>query len=541
MIKKDTIYIFGHRNPDTDSVTSAIALSYLRKRQGLECEPAVLSSLNLETNYVLNYFNVEEPVFLNDVKVKISDLDFEKKYSVTEDDSLNDAYFKMLDAEISKIPVVDKYKRLKGLITMKDIAHEQFTNSIDMVKSTYDNILAAINGEELLRFDDKIEGNLLVASYKTSTIKENVEFNSKHILVVGDRHDIIKYAIKSRVKMLIITGPNTITERNLQLARKNKVNIINTKYDTMMTSRRFYLANNLSTIPYKKEILSIHDYDNVSDFMNLANKTRYNYYPVLNEKEKCVGILKLSDVNYDNRQRVILVDHNNYEQSAIGLDEAEILEIIDHHNIGSIGTNMPINFRNMPVGSTNTILYVMYNENNVKIPKKIAGLMLSGILSDTLILTSPTTTKLDKKAVKELSEKAGVDYKEYGYNMLRAGSSLRGKTKEEILYTDYKSYPVGDVKIGLGQISTTNPDEILKKKDEYINLLNAVSEGNNYYFVCFFITDVINKGSYVLYSERAEEILKKAYKDDELVQGTFLKGIVSRKKQILPVIMLEMG
>lgn len=540
MNSKDTIYIFGHRNPDTDSVTSAIALSYLRKRQGLVCEPAVLSSINLETNYVLNYFKVEEPVFLNDVKIKIRDLDYVKKYSVTEEDSLNDAYFKMLDAEISKIPVVDKKKKLKGLITMKDIAHEQFANNIDFVKTTYDNILETIDGEELLRFDEDIEGKLMVASYKTSTIKENVEFNSNHILVVGDRHDIIKYAIKSGVKLLIITGPNTITDRHLELARKNRVNIINTKYNTMITSRRFYLANNLSTIPYKKDILYVHDYDNVSDFMNMANKTRYNYYPVLNEKEKCVGILKLSDVNYNNRQKVILVDHNNYEQSAIGLDEAEILEIIDHHNIGSIGTNMPINFRNMPVGSTNTILYVMYSENNIKIPKKMAGLMLSGILSDTLILTSPTTTKLDKKAVKELSEKAGVDYKEYGYNMLKAGSSLKGKTKEEILYTDYKSYPVGDEKIGLGQLSTTNPDEILDAKDEYVNLLNDVAEGNGYYFVCLFITDVINKGSYVLYSRRAEEILRRVYKMEDLTQATFLKDVVSRKKQILPGIMLDM-
>ena len=540
MNNKENIYIFGHRNPDTDSVTSAIALAYLKKRQGLECIPAVLSSVNLETSYALNYFRVNEPVFLNDVKIKIEDLDFVKKYSVTESNSLNDAYFKMLDAGISKIPVVDKRNKLKGLITMKDIAHGQFTDNIDLVKSTYDNILKTIDGEELLRFDDDIEGHLLVASYKSSTIRENIDLTSNHILVVGDRHDIIKYAIKSGVKMLIITGPNTIIDRHLELARRHKVNIINTKYNTIITSRRFYLANNLSTIPYKKDILSIHDYDNVSDFMNIANKTRYNYYPVLDDKEKCVGILKLSDVNYNNKQRVILVDHNNYEQSAVGLDEAEILEIVDHHNIGSIGTNMPINFRNMPVGSTNTILYVMYSESNIKIPKRIAGLMLSGILSDTLILNSPTTTKLDIKAVKELSEIADIDYKEYGYNMLRAGSSLKGKTKEEVLYTDYKNYPVGDERIGLGQLSTTNPSEILDKKDEYVNLLNSVAEGNGYYFVCLFITDIINNGSYVIYSKRAEDILKRVYKLDDIEQGVFLKGVVSRKKQILPGIMLEM-
>ena len=209
-------------------------------------------------------------------------------------------------------------------------------------------------------------------------------------------------------------------------------------------------------------------------------------------------------------------------------------------NIGSIGTNMPINFRNMPVGSTNTIIFILYKENNIKIPSNIAGLMLSGILSDTLILTSPTTTELDKEAVEKLAKLAGVDYQEYGLNMLKAGSSLKGKTKEEVLYTDYKNYPVGDQKIGLGQLSTTNPDEILEEKEEYIELLNNVSEGNDYYFVALFITDIIHKGSYVLYSKRAEDILRKVYKNEKLTQGTFLEGVVSRKKQILPGIMLEM-
>ena len=307
-----------------------------------------------------------------------------------------------------------------------------------------------------------------------------------------------------------------------------------------MAARRINLANNISTLSYNKNVLCINEHENVSDFMSIANKTRYSYYPVINEDDECVGILRLSDVDYNNRQKVILVDHNNYEQSAIGLDEAEILEIVDHHNIGSIGTNMPINFRNMPVGSTNTILYILYRENNVKIPKDIAGLMLSGILSDTLILSSPTTTDLDKEAVDALSKIAGVDYKEYGLDMLKAGSSLKGKTREEVLYTDYKNYPVGDKKIGLGQLSTTNPDEILEVIDEYVELVNEVADANDYYLVCLFVTDIINKGSYVIYSRRAEDILRRVYKNEELTQGTFLEGVVSRKKQILPGIMLEM-
>ena len=533
-------YIFGHRNPDTDSVTATIALSYLKKQLGINCIPAVLSSINLESKYVLNYFNVKEPIFLNDVKIKVKDLNYIRNYSVTEEDSINDAYFKMTKVGISKIPVVDENKKMLGIITMSDIAKEQFSDNIDKINSTYSNILQAINGKEILRFNDKIQGNLTVASYRSTTILNTIEFDNNSILIVGDRHSVIEYAINSGVKLLIVTGNHQIKEQHLKMAQEKQVNLIVTPYNSLIAARKINLANNVSMIPYEKNILCINEHENVSEFVKISNKTRYSYYPVINEKDSCVGILRLSDVTYENKKKVILVDHNSYEQSAIGLEETEILEIIDHHNIGSIGTNMPINFRNMPVGSTNTIIYIMYKENNITIPKQIAGLMLSGILSDTLILTSPTTTQLDKDAVEYLAVLAEVDYRKYGLAMLKAGSSLKGKTKEEILYTDYKNYPIGDERIGLGQLSTTNPEQILEEKEEYIELLNNVAEANNYYFVALFITDIINNGSYVLYSTRAEDILRKVYKDENLTQGTFLENIISRKIQILPNIMIEM-
>lgn len=537
----ENVYVFGHRNPDTDSVTAAIALSHLKRELGVNAIPAVLSGINLETKYALKYFEVKEPVFLNDVKIKVKDLNYTKNYSVTEYDSINDAYHKMNEAGISKIPMVDNNKKLLGIITMKDIAKEQFNENIDIVNSNYNNILEAINGKELLRFDEDIKGKLTVASYRSTTIISSVPLDMNSILMVGDRHSVIEYAITSGVKLLIVTGGHQIKKEHLKLAQEKKVNIIVTPYSTLIAARRINLANSVSTINYVKDVLCISEYENVSDFMKIANKTRFSYYPVIDENEKCRGILRMSDVSYDKCKNVILVDHNSYEQSAIGLEETNIVEIVDHHNIGSIGTNMPINFRNMPVGSTNTILYIMYHENNIDIPKKIAGLMLSGILSDTLILNSPTTTDIDRKAVQELADIAGVDYQVYGLEMLKAGSSLKGKTKEEVLYTDYKNYPVGNYHIGLGQISTTNPDEILEEKEEYVDLLNQVADGEDYYFVALFVTDIIKKGSYVLYSKRAEDILKNVYKREDLTQGTFLEGVVSRKKQILPGIMLEMG
>ena len=242
-------------------------------------------------------------------------------------------------------------------------------------------------------------------------------------------------------------------------------------------------------------------------------------------------------MGYRNKKKVILVDHNSYEQSAIGLDEADILEIIDHHNIANIGTSHPINFRNMPVGSTNTIIYLMYKENNVKIPKDMAGLMLSGILSDTLILNSPTTTNIDKDAVNNLARIAKVDYKKYGFDMISYGTKLTGKSKEEILYNDFKRYPTDTGTIGLGQIYTTNISDVEKDKKAYITMLNNVANLNEYKFVALFVTDIIKNGTYVYFSDEGKEILSKAFNVEEMEEGTYLPNVLSRKMQVLPAIL----
>ena len=533
----EKVYIFGHRNPDTDSVTAAITLSYLKNKLGMNTIPAVLSSINLESKFALNYFNVPEPIFLNDVNIKLRDLKYTKNYTVKEKDSIYEAYFRMNKVGISKIPVVDKDKNMLGILSMKDIAKDQFSFNYSYVNATYDNICEVIKGTEILRFDDDIEGELLVASYKSTTFMEEITLNKNNILIVGDRHSIIEYAVNSGVKLIVVIGNGKMKEEHLKIAKKNKVNIIYTSYNTLETTKIFNLCNNVTSILNTEKILCVNENDDVNDFIKLANKTRYSYYPVLNKRGKCNGIIRFSDVGFRSKKNVILVDHNSYEQSAIGLEEANILEIIDHHNIGTIGTNMPISFRNMPVGSTNTIIYTLYKENRIDIPKNIAGLMLSGILSDTLILTSPTTTDIDREAACELSKIAGVDYKVYGYDMIRAGSSLEGMTMEQVLYKDYKTYTINNAKIGLGQVITTDIKDVLDKKDEYIELLNKVCEHNDYLYVCLFVTDILKNGTYVLYSDRAKEPLQNGFNIDNIKQGIFLRNVVSRKKQILPVLM----
>ena len=536
----EKVYIFGHRNPDTDSVTSAITLSYLKNKMGMNTVPAVLSSINKESKFALNFFDVKEPIFLNDVNIKIKDLSYTKNYTVKEEDSIYEAYFRMNRAGISKIPVINKNKNLLGILSMKDIAKDQFSFNYSYVSATYANICEVIKGRAVTRFDEDITGNLIVAAYKSTTFMEEITLNRDSILIVGNRHSILEYAVNSGVKLIVITGNGEIKKEHLDIAIKNKVNIIVTPYTTLETTKVFSLCNNVTSILNTEKVLCVSENDDINEFIKIANKTRYSYYPVLDRKERCMGIIRLSDVSFSHKKNVILVDHNSYEQSAIGLEDANILEIIDHHNIGTIGTNMPINFRNMPVGSTNTIIYNLYKENRVNIPKNMAGLMLSGILSDTLILRSPTTTNYDKIAVDALSKISKIDYKKYGHDMIKAGSSLDGMTKEQVLYKDYKNYTIGSDRVGLGQVITMDIKEVLNEKDEYINLLNNVSNNNNYLFVCLFVTDILENGTYVLYSDNAKEILESAFGIKDIKQGHFLKGIISRKKQILPVLMNDM-
>jgi len=536
----EKIYIFGHRNADTDSVCSAISLSYLKNKLGFNTVPAILSSINLETKYVLDYFDVKVPVFLNDVKIKIKDVDYIKKFTVNMYESIQKSYEKMNRLDISKIPVVDNDKKMVGIVSMKDIAKDQFNSNYEKVCASYENIINTLNAKSILKFDDKIEGDLLVASYKSTTFIEEMPLSNNNILIVGDRHSIIEYAINCKVKLIVITGDREIKSEHLELAKKNKVNIIKSSYNTLYTTRIFNLCNDVSTIMSMDKVLCVNENDSLSDFIELANKKKFSYYPVLDKKGKCLGIIRLSDIVANKKKKVILVDHNSYEQSAIGLEETEILEIIDHHNIGAIATNMPINFRNMPVGSTNTIIYTLFRENNIEIPSDIAGLMLSGIISDTLLFKSPTTTRMDIDAAIVLSHIAKVDYNEYGLKMLKTGSSLKGRSKEEILYTDFKNYSVMDKRIGLSQIFTMNIEEVNEEIGDYINLVNSISDKNNYYFVCLFITDILNNGSYVIYSDNAELVIKNAFNIENVYQGVFIKDILSRKKQVVPIIMNEL-
>ena len=533
----EKVYVFGHKKPDTDSVTSAIVLSYLKNQIGMDTEPRVLGEINNETKYVLDYFKIEEPKLLENVKLQIKDLTYPTDLNFYESDSIYNAFKFMNDNKVSVIPVIDNNDKFKGIVSMKDITRNFLSDEYNKVDCSFDNLLHTIEGQEVLRFDDRIKGSTIVSAYQHQTFMDNVKLTNDTILIVGDRSFIIEYAIKSKIKLIIITGNNNIKEEHLKLAKENKVNIIKTSFDSFKTIKYIGFADDISRITLTNDIITFKEDGYVTEFTDIASKTKYSNYPVLDNDNHCLGLLKLANVKDQKKKQVILVDHNEVKQSADGLDEADVIEVVDHHNIGSIDTLMPISFRTQPVGCTNTILYKLFKEYNVEIPKHIAGLMVSGIVSDTLLLKSPTTTNLDIEALNDLSKIADIDYEKYGLDMLKAGTSLKGKTKEEILYTDFKNFTVGSENMGIGQIFTFNFDELKADSKEYIELLTNTAKNNDYTVIALFVTDVLKNGSYVFFNEQAKELMEYAYDIKDIEQGHFLPDVVSRKKQMAPNIM----
>ncbi len=533
----EKVYIFGHQKPDTDSITSAISLSYLKNKLGMHTVPARLGEINDETKYVLKYFNVATPMFIEDVKLQLKDLNYHKDYFINQNVSIKQAYDYMTEKGITGIPVVDDNKKFVGLVTVKTIFKDLINGDFSYLHTSYNNILNTLEGEEVLKVDEEITGNLMAAAYRSATIINNVPLEKNHILIVGDRYSVIEYAIMSKVKLLIVVGNGEINEEHLNLARENHVNIIRTKFDTFHTTKVIGLANYLKNVIPSDRPYTFDEGTYYDDFVVKTSKLKHNNYPIIGKNDICKGLIRITEITDKRRKKVILVDHNELEQSAEGLEEADIIEIVDHHKIGNISTKNPINFRNMSVGCTNTIIYLMYQENNVEIPREIAGVMLSGILSDTLALTSPTTTDLDRQVVSSLAKIVDIDYQKYALDMFKAGTSLQGKTIEEIVNTDIKGFANDDLTFAVSQVFTLDIDSILARKEEYIDYINELAKNKEYRLVLLVVTDIIRNGSYLFYTDGSSEIISDGFDIIDMKQGTYVDGVVSRKKQVVPAIM----
>lgn len=533
----DKIYIFGHKNPDADSVCGSITLSNLKNKLGMNTEPRILSPINKETEYILNRFNIKVPEYLNDVRVQIKDINYHKDYIINENKSIYEAFKKMNDNAITGLPLVDDSDLFKGYVSLKEVASEMIYNENLYIDTTFDNIANILETKNYIKFDDQITGYAHAATFDDETFIKDIPIDEKSIVIVGDRETIIKHAINSNVKLIIMVKGKKLSEELENDARKHKVNVIMTNKSSFKIARVLCLTNPIKSIKRGSDTVTFTIDDYLTDFNEETNKLKHTNYPILNSRGKCLGMLRTIDAHEVTKKKVILVDHNMRAQSVDGLEEAEILEITDHHNIGDINTSSPINFRNMSVGAVNTIIYYLYRENNVKIDKTMAALMLSGIISDTLLLQSPTTTEKDRLVAADLARIAKLDLNTYGLELLSSGVSIEGLTANEILFKDFKIYKVGDYNMSIAQVFTTDFKYFEPRVDEIVEELNRVAKNHDYKSCALFVTNFLTNNSYILFSDNSKKILEIAYGIDDIKNGHMLKGVVSRKKQMVPYIM----
>ena len=528
-----TTYIFGHKIPDTDTVCASISLSYLKNKTGLKSEPRVLGSLNKETSFVLDYFKIKEPEFLNDVKVQIRNMHYLKNAMIEEHISIYRTYKALIEHGVTGFPLINNKKVLTGYVNVKEISRYLIDGDITKLDTSYDNILDTLGAIQVVRIDDEIKGDILAAAYKSETFLTRVKLTKNNVLIVGDRFKIQEYAINSGIKLLLLVNNVKLPNELLEKARKNRVNVITVPLGTFKCANMIKLCNYVKLLNINENPVTFNTYDSRDDFIEISSKLGHTNYPIVNKRNECLGMIRVVDVNDYEKKQVILVDHNQKSQSVDDIEEANILEIIDHHNLGTIGTTMPINFRSMPVGCTCTIIYKLYQEANVEIPKDIAGLMLSAILSDTLLFKSPTTTELDIETGEKLAKIAGIDIEKYGHKMFKAASSIKGMDIEDIIKTDIKTFKFEESNLAISQITTMDFEEIKAKEAEFISQLNSMCNVGNYKYALFFVTDIMKNGSYLFYSEGSKNLIENAY-GVEPEQGMFMDGVVSRKKQMLP-------
>ena len=529
----EEIMIFGHKNPDTDSITSAIALAHLKSAQGFNAKPYVLGDVSKETAYVLDYFNVTAPLELENVKIQIKDLNLDKIIGLTPDASILTAYHHMNQYKIRTLPIVDDEQMLLGIMTMKDIAMNTINGDFYKLDTSFDNIKVNLNATVLNYGHPEISGHILITAFHDDTIISEDIFDKHSIIITGDRYDVIDYAISSKAQLIIVTGDMKLPDRLIEKAAVSGVNMVTTPYDTYYTSRIISQTNRISSIMQSKHLIKFRQNEYLENVKDLIQTSKHSKFPVVNERGHYVGIIGRGHLLNPGKKNVIIVDHNEHSQSADGLQEANILEVVDHHKIGDISTNAPISFRNMPVGSTNTIIYQMYKEQCIDIPTHIAGLMMSGIISDTLLLKSPTTTSYDEEAVAFLSELTGVDAHIFAMEMFKTGTSVKGKSVKSVFFSDFKEFVQDGFKLGISQVFTLDVDDIFEKQEAYLELIKETHHHRDHYATIMVITDIIKEGSYLLFESKHDNLMQVTF-DQPMTQGTYIKDCVSRKKQIIP-------
>ncbi len=539
-LTKRPIYIVGHKNPDTDSICSAIAYAYLKNKcdDTNEYVAARAGQINQETQYVLNAFHADPPVYLHDVMTDARDIDMNDVEGVTEDVSLKKAWHLMRDRGDVTVPVIAAEK-LVGIITLGDIANaymDVYDNCIlSRAKTSYRNILETIDAEVIVGdasgyFDS---GEVVIATANPDVLEDYI--HAGDMVLLGNRYETQLCAIEMGASCVIVTMGAKISKTIQIFAREHNCILISTPYDTATVARLINQSMPIGYFMKRDKLTTFKITDKTEGIRAIMKKKRYHDFPVLDEEERYVGMISRRTLLNLRKKQLILVDHNELSQTVDGIDSAEILEIIDHHRIGTLETVSPVFFRNQPLGCTATIIYQMYLEKGIEIPKNIAGLMMSAIISDTLMFHSPTVTEVDKAAAVKLSEICGVEIDGFAVDMFGAGSSLSDKSAEEIFEQDYKNFSVNGFEFSVGQINSMNSielEEIREKIEPYIKERMPELPVE----MCFFmLTNIVyQKTELLCFGEKARQLVREAFRLPKTQKIFELKNLVSRKKQLIP-------
>jgi manganese-dependent inorganic pyrophosphatase len=538
----DIIYVMGHRNPDTDSICSAIAYADLKKRSGVNAVPVRIGEINRETEYVLNNFKTPVPVHLETLKLQVSDLQMDKAVSISSDFSVKTAWNLMQKNNAKTLPVVDDGGRLIGIATLSDITKKNMdmidTNLLGISDTSLQNIVETINARLFLGnpTDFAPSGKILVAAMTPDRMVQWVEKND--IVIVGNRIENQIQALELGANVVVITGGSA--EETPELKQKTadyRSIVLVTPFDTFTTSRLITQSIPIKYVMTTKNIVAFNTDDFLDDIQEAMQKTRYRSYPVVDDENRVQGIVARYHLISQRKKKVILVDHNERSQSINTIDEADILEIIDHHRVGDIQTGKPIFFKNEPLGSTATIIANLFFENGLRPSRSIAGLLCSAILSDTLKFQSPTSTYIDRMMVERLAELAGIkNVDEYAMAMFQAGSVLVGKTPEEIFTKDFKVYELGKYKIGISQINVFGSEFTEDMKKEFLSFMEYHSERYDYDLLILMLTDMIKEGTELLFTGKSKELIPIAFGMQPKDSSLILPGTLSRKKQVVPLL-----
>ena len=534
------VWVVGHKNPDTDSICAAISYAYLKNQSGDKKTYVAkrAGAVNEETRYVLERFGVEEPPLVTYAGAQIKDINIRKTAGVSNQISLKRAWELMKKLEVVTLPVTNQFGKLEGVIVTKDIA----TSYMDVLdncvlskaRTQYKTIAETIDGEVYAGNEHAhfVRGKVVIATSNPEYMADYIEDDD--LVILGDREEAQMQAIRSNASCIIIGGGLEVAEEVKKLAEKRDCVIITTPFDTFSVARLINQSMPIKQYMTRRDLVTFDIDDYVDDVKDVMSRVRHRDFPVLGSNGNYVGMISRRNLMNMQKKQIILVDHNEKSQAVDGIGEAEILEIIDHHRLGSLETVSPVYFRNQPLGCTSTIIYQMYQEQGVEIPKEIAGLLLSAIISDTLMFRSPTCTPLDRMAAEELAKIVGLDIKQYATEMFRSSSRLLDRSMDELFHMDFKYFQAQNQKIAISQVTSVSENELSGIRDKMLEYMESCLASSGLSMLFAMLTNIIEEKTELLYvGKGAQQLVRAAFKTDCGEHSVVLPGVVSRKKQMV--------